>query len=80
MVEMEELYPDGKSGKGIVDHPVGGKHDLLQAMVGAYWNLLNNEWWAPTNTGYTPDTERVTDVDKKAVYQMNNYGKWGTDD
>lgn len=68
--EQEELFVDAKGGKGMIDHPPGGKHDLLQCLVGAYWNLINNEWWVSAFTEFEPDTygdamAQSRDIEKK---------------
>lgn len=59
--EQEEYFPEAKGGLGVIDHPPGGKHDLLQSIVGSYWNMLNNEWWISTYIQYEEDN--VSDAD-----------------
>jgi len=54
-IEQEEYYGELRGGLGVVDHPPGGKHDLLQCIAGAYWNMLNNEWWTREASKFMED-------------------------
>jgi len=86
MFEQEEFYSEAYAGKGKVDHPPGGKHDLLQAMVGAYWNLLNNEWWIISQVEYQEDqsmlgepkaSPELEDAIEKADFTPEEFEKMG---
>lgn len=74
--EQEEYYADAKAGKGQVDHPPGGKHDLLQCLVGAYFNCFNNEYWSGANlSDHTPDIKAQSrDEDYKLSKQVQVAG------
>jgi len=55
-MEQEEYYPIENK----IDHPPKGSHDGLQAVVGAFFNAMNNEWYGK---GYQADyTEDASDL------------------